>query len=129
MPKQNVSRKGSFAKDEWTTVSEQIIHADVHGLYQDDILKSSVSQGWVQLIGLDTEEPILQVGRQTFAGTFSDSADTSVFFRCEPSSSGSEAEADKVFSHAPPRLSASYQCKTKKKLSFKRVFLQPKNLQ
>ena len=74
------------------------------------------------LTGLETQEPILQIGRQVFAGTYSDSADTSVFFRC---TAAEESTEDEVFSRVLSGLSAKLEWKTKKKLTFKRVFLKP----
>ena len=55
------------------------------------------------------------------------SADTSVFFHCTDTAQ-EEAEAgeqDEVFSRILSRLSAKLKWKTKKKLTFKRVFLKP----
>lgn len=116
---------------DWTVVDEQVLHLEIHGLYQDDILKSVGRQGSetgdIQLTGLETQEPILQIGRQVFAGTYCDSADSSVFFRC---TSGQDREVeDEVFSPAATRLSAKLECITKKKLSFKRVFLKHRGRQ
>jgi len=146
------------AENNWTTVDEQLVHVDIHGLYRDDVLKSfpapkifrqtatvdgttteadnniitgediaDADLSLFQLTGLETQEPILQIGRQVFAGTYSDSADTSVFFHCTDTAQ-EEAEAgeqDEVFSRILSRLSAKLKWKTKKKLTFKRVFLKP----
>ena len=119
---------------DWVTVDEQFVHVEINGLYRDDVLKSCSSntgngsseacddQNLFQLTGLETSEPILQIGRQVFAGVYSDSADTSVFFRCSESENTAE---DEVFSQIFSRLSAKLEWKTKKKLTFKRVFLKP----
>ena len=118
------------SEDGWTVVKEQLVHVDIAGLYQDNVLKgcatASEDSGDLkfQLTGLETKEPILQIGRQVFAGSYSDSAETSVFFGCTAAVSNPNEE-DEVFSRAKPRLSAKFECKTKKRLSFKRVFLQP----
>ena len=124
--------KEAAAEKDWTTVDEQFVHVDIHGLYRDDVLKSFNTIGETgdvtgdlslfQLTGLETQEPILQIGRQVFAGTYSDSADTSVFFRC---TAAEEPVEDEVFSRVLSRLSAKLEWKTKKKLTFKRVFLKP----
>jgi len=126
---------------EWVPIQEQLIHADVEGLYRDDVLKSSCLAGTTQtgenssvfqLTGLETQEPMLQIGRQVFAGTYCDSTDTFVYFRCEPSRTSRESSIlagepleDEIFSQPQPRLSAKLDCKTRKKLTFKRVFLEP----
>lgn len=136
----NADRKSNIsseAEDHWVPVEEQLIHVEVHGLYRDDVLKSKTSLGRnntgedssvFQLTGLESREPMLQIGRQIFAGTYSDSADTSLFFRC---TANSESEIpkpeDEVFAKIPPRLSSQFLCKTKKFLTFKRVFLHPVN--
>ena len=91
------------AENNWTTVDEQLVHVDIHGLYRDDVLKSfpapkifrqtatvdgttteadnniitgediaDADLSLFQLTGLETQEPILQIGRQVFAGTYSD---------------------------------------------------------
>lgn len=122
-------------EEDWITVDEQFVHVDINGLYRDDVLKfctSTTTEGEAgdtgeersqfQLTGLETQEPILQIGRQVFAGTYSDSADTSVFFRC---TAAEESTEDEVFSRVLSGLSAKLEWKTKKKLTFKRVFLKP----
>jgi len=120
--------------EDWIVVDEEFVHVEVNGLYRDDVLKSCTASTAVdeagvtsdpslfQLTGLETTEPILQIGRQVFAGTYSDSADTSVFFRCTATEDSAE---DEVFSRVLSRLSAKLEWKTKKKLTFKRVFLKP----
>ena len=124
-------------EEEWTVINEQVVHVDIHGLYQDDILRHITKSGEesvaFQLTGLKSDAPILQIGKQEFAGTYSDSPDTSVFFRCSSSSSSnssrSPGEEDQVFcqSVAASRLSAELDCTTKKRLTFQRVFLKPKS--
>ena len=122
-------------EEDWITVDEQFVHVDINGLYRDDVLEfctSTTTEGEAgdtgeersqfQLTGLETQEPILQIGRQVFAGTYSDSADTSVFFRC---TAAEESTEDEVFSRVLSGLSAKLEWKTKKKLTFKRVFLKP----
>ena len=125
-------------EEDWIVVDEEFVHVEVNGLYRDDVLKScttasaaAVDEAGVpsdpslfQLTGLETTEPILQIGRQVFAGTYSDSADTSVFFRC--TATEEDSAEDEVFSRfVLSRLSAKLEWKTKKKLTFKRVFLKP----
>lgn len=120
------------APEEWITTNEQVVHIDIHGLYQDDILKTiSKKPGEeesvaFQLTGLNSDQPILQIGKQEFAGTYSDSPDTSVFFRCSTKPSSPTVE-DQVFCQSVPRLSAKLECTTKKRLTFQRVFLQAKS--
>jgi len=128
--------KAEEEDDDWITIDEQFVHVEINGLYRDDVLKSCTTdevaetcpgtgeeRSQFQLTGLETQEPILQIGRQVFAGSYSDSADTSVFFRC--TAAEETAEADEVFSRVLSGLSAKLEWKTKKKLTFKRVFLKP----
>ena len=118
--------------EEWVTVEEQLVHIETSGL----LLKSNDQQRnsdvigtkEIHLVGLDTTEPILQIGRQIFAGTYVDAAETSVFFRCRDTAEAdhSNAAVDSAFPREIPRLTAQLECKTNKKLRFKRIFLKAK---
>ena len=119
---------------QWEVVQEQFIHAKLSGLYQDDLFRatepseqqqSDFCNLTIQIVGLDSDEPILQIGKEIFAGSYQDSGETSVFFRCEPRPLDQIRE-DPVFSRDLPAIKSNYECKTSKVLCFKRVFLTPK---
>jgi hypothetical protein len=111
-------------EEEWTVVGEQLVHVELSGVYQDDLFtkNSQAFEGVIsQWTGLESAEPIVQIGEQVFAGTFEDDVGTSVFFRCEETSSSSSQ--DPVFERETPNLKAKFECKTDKKLLLRRVFL------
>ena len=121
-------------EDSWEVVQEQYIHAKLSGLYQDDLFRatepseqqqSDFCNLTIQIVGLDSDEPILQIGKEIFAGSYQDCGETSVFFRCEPRPLDQIRE-DPVFSRDLPAIKSNYECKTSKVLCFKRVFLTPK---
>lgn len=109
-------------------MEEQLVHIETSGL----LLKSNDQQNSnligtkdIHLVGLDTSEPILQIGRQIFAGYYVDAAETSVFFRCRETAEADHS-VDPAFPRDIPRLTAQLECKTNKKLRFKRIFLKAK---
>ena len=129
-------------------VQEEYIHAKLSGFYQDELFRTTTNisepseqqqqpkqsdfynlSNNIQLVGLDTDEPILQIGKEVFAGNFEDSAETSVFFRCRqttPRSTVDQIREDPVFSRDLPNVQSTFECKTSKILRFKRVFLTAK---
>ena len=118
----------TMSENEWVTVEEQLVHIETSGL----LLKSNSvdpvnieGEEVIHLVGLETAEPVLQIGRQIFAGTYVDAPETSVFFRCTPSSHP-DNPVDPAFPRPTPKISAKLECKTNKKLNFKRIFLKPK---
>ena len=121
----------SVNEEEWVTVEEQLVHIETSGLLlksNDQNTDTVIGAKEIHLVGLDTTEPILQIGRQIFAGTYVDAAETSVFFRCRSESTEADhpAAVDPAFPRELPRLTAQLECKTNKKLRFKRIFLKAK---
>ena len=136
---QTVSRshqETSEDEDHWEVIQEQFIHAKLSGLYKDELFREASSDNktsdytalTIQIAGLDSDEPILQIGNEIFAGTFEDSPETSVFFRCTEANPHLDQtkEQDPVFSRDLPTTKSTFECKTSKVLRFKRVFLSPK---
>ena len=138
----------SEEENHWEVVQEEYIHAKLSGFYQDELFRTTTNisepseqqqqpkqsdfynlSNNIQLVGLDTDEPILQIGKEVFAGNFEDSAETSVFFRCRqttPRSTVDQIREDPVFSRDLPNVQSTFECKTSKILLFKRVFLTAK---
>ena len=138
----------SEEENHWEVVQEEYIHAKLSGFYQDELFRTTTNisepseqqqqpkqsdfynlSNNIQLVGLDTDEPILQIGKEVFAGNFEDSAETSVFFRCRqttPRSTVDQIREDPVFSRDLPNVQSTFECKTSKILRFKRVFLTAK---
>jgi hypothetical protein len=138
----------SEEENHWEVVQEEYIHAKLSGFYQDELFRTTTNisepseqqqqpkqsdfynlSNNIQLVGLDTDEPILQIGKEVFAGKFEDSAETSVFFRCRqttPRSTVDQIREDPVFSRDLPNVQSTFECKTSKILRFKRVFLTAK---
>ena len=133
----------SEEQNHWEVVQEEYIHAKLSGFYQDELFRTTnISEpseqqpkqsdfynlsNNIQLVGLDTDEPILQIGKEVFAGSFEDSAETSVFFRCrQPPRPVDQIREDPVFSRDLPNVQSTFECKTSKILRFKRVFLTAK---
>lgn len=114
------------SEEEWITLDEQIVHVELTGLYQDDILSKFADGKGVQFSGLETSEPVLQIGHQVFAGNYVDAVGTSVFIRCREGGF-QPLNYDPVFQRELPKTTCSFECMTNKKLLFKRVFLKPKN--
>ena len=115
-----------MSENEWVTVEEQLVHIETSGLLLKSKEPVNIESEVIHLVGLETAEPILQIGRQIFAGTYVDAPETSVFFRCSESTNPDSDPVDPAFPRNIPRLSAKLECQTNKKLNFKRIFLKPK---
>ena len=111
--------------DDWEVVEEQLVHVELSGgIFQDD-LKSDPGIA-TKFVGLDTEQPVVQLGNQVFAGRFEDTIGTSVFFKREPVTAEEAARRDPVFDREA-ETKVEYVCKTSKKLVLKRIFLNAKS--
>ena len=111
---------------------QELVHVEINGIFQD--LQTEDGQDLSDIskfIGLDTEQPIVQIGNQVFAGTFEDTIGTSLFFTLDDKDKDeavlpAAAEGkERVFDNAPTKR-VEYVCKADKKLILKRVFLTPK---
>ncbi|KAK1794653.1 hypothetical protein P4O66_001369 [Electrophorus voltai] len=92
-------------EDEWEE-EEQLVVAELSGMIDSDVL--SKCQGTCKIVGVDSEQPMMQVGRYVFAGEYEDAVGTCVIF--EEDNGGSS-----------PVL--RYKCHTMKKLMLQRTFL------
>ncbi|XP_043117217.1 general transcription factor 3C polypeptide 6 [Puntigrus tetrazona] len=93
------------AEDEWEE-EEQLVVAELSGMVSSDLISSR--QGACKIVDIDSEQPMMQVGRYLFAGEYEDAVGTCVIF--EEDGAGSN-----------PAL--RYKCHTMKKLMLQRTFL------
>ena len=80
-----------------------------------------------KFVGLDGEQPIVQIGNQVFAGTWEHTLGTSLFFTLEDTVAEAASTLDRVFENSPADKATAFACKADKKLVLKRVFLTPKS--
>ena len=108
---------------EWETdeEGEQLLQVELSGIFQDDLTKNPNRAA--KFIGLDTRQPIVQLGDQVFAGKYKETVGMSVFFKVNEYSG--EIVDDPVFSKRPNE-SLEYHSQTGRKLTLKRVFLNEK---
>ena len=116
-----VSENRDASESEWETDEEELVHVELSGIFQDDILRKP--EVITKCVGLDSQEPIVQLGNQVFAGKYTEVVGTSVFFQVEDVTE--EDEVDPVFGK-PSDQKLNYLCKSGKKLVLKRVFLNKK---
>lgn len=107
---------------EWETDEEeeeqQLLQVELSGFFQDELGKNPNLEA--KFIGLDTTQPIVQLGGQVFAGKYTETVGTSAFFKA--TGYDDEVVDDPVFSRKPAQ-SLEYLCQTGRKLALKRVFL------
>lgn len=92
-------------EDEWVE-EEQVVVAELSGMLNPGVL--SEPGGVCKIVGMDTEQPILQLGRYVFSGEFEDTLGTCVIFH------------EQLEDQNP---SLRYKCHTTKKLVLQRTFL------
>nr|XP_055066495.1 general transcription factor 3C polypeptide 6 [Misgurnus anguillicaudatus] len=95
-------------EDEWEE-EEQLVVAELSGMINSDLLSSR--QGACKIVDIDSEQPMLQVGRYLFAGEYEDAIGTCVIFE----------EGHRDGANSNPTL--KYKCHTMKKLMLQRTFL------
>ncbi|XP_078454823.1 general transcription factor 3C polypeptide 6-like isoform X2 [Lampetra planeri] len=95
----------------WRSV-EQYVVVELSGIIDSDFLAKCNNS--FKILGVDTDEPIMQVGGCVFAGRYEDALGTCVLFK-ENSTSGP--------GDASEGTALSYQCHTAKKLLMHRTFL------
>ncbi|XP_026782305.1 general transcription factor 3C polypeptide 6 [Pangasianodon hypophthalmus] len=97
-------------EDEWEE-EEQLVVAELSGVIDSDVLCKR--GGVCKMVGMSSEQPMLQVGRYVFAGEYEDALGTCVIFE--------EQANDRPKSSSSPVL--RYKCHTMKKLMLQRTFL------
>ncbi|XP_060777978.1 general transcription factor 3C polypeptide 6 [Neoarius graeffei] len=97
-------------EDEWEE-EEQLVVAELSGVLDSDVLCQR--GGVCKMVGMSSEQPMLQVGRYVFAGEYEDALGTCVIFE--------EQTKDQTKPESSPVL--KYRCHTMKKLMLQRTFL------
>ncbi len=92
-------------ENEWEE-EEQLVVAELSGMINSDLISSR--QGACKIVDIDSEQPMMQVGRYLFAGEYEDAIGTCVIF--EEDGAGSTS-------------ALKYKCHTMKKLMLQRTFL------
>ncbi|XP_051889569.1 general transcription factor 3C polypeptide 6 [Pristis pectinata] len=93
---------------------EQLVVVELSGIIDPDFLLKCRNE--CKIVGIDTEQPIMQVDRCVFAGEYEDVLGTCVIFE-ETSEPDPEVEEKQLL---------KYKCHTAKKLLMKRTFLSEK---
>ncbi|XP_043944561.1 general transcription factor 3C polypeptide 6 [Protopterus annectens] len=99
--------------DEWEE-EEQFVLVELSGVIDPDFLTRSDNK--CKILGIDTDQPVIQVDRHVFAGQYEDALGTCVIFE-EQFNQDSEAEE---------KIQLKYKCHTAKKLKMTRTFLSEK---
>lgn len=97
-------------EDEWEE-EEQLFVAELSGVIDSDVLCKR--GGVCKMVGMSSEQPMVQVGRYVFAGEYEDSLGSCVIFE--------DQTKDRTKSSSSPVL--KYKCHTMKKLMLQRTFL------
>eukprot|EP00058_Branchiostoma_floridae_P027617 XP_002613108.1 hypothetical protein BRAFLDRAFT_89993 [Branchiostoma floridae] len=92
---------------------ESLVLVELTGIIDSDFLRTG--SGQCKFVGIDSEQPVLQMDRYIFAGEYEDTVGTCVMFEEE---SLDEEEGD---------TQLAYMCHTAKKLNMTRSFLTSKN--
>lgn len=136
------------SEEEWVVDKEELLHVEINGIFQDilpTLESNSVPRDKtneiVRFVGLDSSEPIAQIGGLTdgveeataatfFSGHYENTIGTSTFFALQESDLETNGiNDDSVFgeiSEASAAKRVRYTCKADKKLVLKRVFLNQK---
>ncbi|XP_043569899.1 general transcription factor 3C polypeptide 6 isoform X1 [Chiloscyllium plagiosum] len=109
MPSQ-VPEDGEWEEEE----EEQLVVVELSGIIDPDFLLKCRNE--CKIVGIDTEQPIMQVDRCVFAGEYEDVLGTCVIFE----------EAFEPDPESEDKPSLKYKCHTAKKLLMKRTFLSEK---
>lgn len=98
-----------MTEEEWEE-EEHLVVVKLQGVIDNEFLYSCESSN-CRLLGIDTDEPVLQIGNYTFLGEFKESLGTHVLFEELESNDSSESKELK------------YRYKTTKTLEMTRAFL------
>ncbi|XP_041112175.1 general transcription factor 3C polypeptide 6-like [Polyodon spathula] len=93
---------------------DQLVVFELSGIIDADYLTKCADK--CKIVGIDTEQPVMQVGRYVFAGKYENALGTCVIFE--------ENAEHNLESKVKPQL--KYKCHTVKKLMMKRTFLSEK---
>ncbi|KAG9335461.1 hypothetical protein JZ751_004590 [Albula glossodonta] len=119
-------------EDEWEE-EEQLVVVELSGMINSDFLTKC--QGKMKIVGIDTEQPMMQVGTYVFAGEYEDVLGTCVMFEETPGCGECSRPVTLKAAGATPTLLSGgaesspqlrYKCHTGKKLRMQRTFLTEK---
>ena len=112
------------AKTKQSNEEEDVVYLQFSGLMDAQQFKDGCPP--VKLLGINEEEPILQIGTNSFfKGKYDNLIGTAVFFEEKKPTNKSKSESD--FSSETSEVKRlSYLTKTNKTLNFKRIFLEAK---
>ncbi|KAL6255916.1 hypothetical protein P5V15_013156 [Pogonomyrmex californicus] len=96
---------------------EMLVYVEFEGLAGNDAFNNENLQ--LDMIGLDTEHPVMQINGRFYEGTYEDAMGTYMFFEKDDNPKVDDVVFDKV-----PSL--KYFAKTRKLLKMQRVFTKPK---
>ncbi|XP_012684623.1 general transcription factor 3C polypeptide 6 [Clupea harengus] len=97
-------------EDEWEE-EEQLVVAELSGIINSEFLTKC--RGKCKIVDVDSDQPMMQVGRYVFAGQYEDALSTCVILEEQP-----QGDAENTSS-----LELKYKCHTMKKLMMQRTFL------
>lgn len=103
--------------EEWEE-QELLVYLDFNSKIDDDIIDMEKE---FKIIGLDSDNPILQVSNQVYSGEWKDSLGTQVILEEDKN----PPRSDPLFSEVPQTY-LKYMCKTDKVLSMSRIFVSSK---
>ena len=98
------------SEDEWEDVAEQLVLIEISGVIDSEFL-FKCNPSHCRLLGVETDEPVLQIGSYTFVGRYNNAFGTHVVFE--------ETEVDGA-------KKLRYLCNTIKTLEMSRAFLKKK---
>uniref|UniRef100_W5NET2 General transcription factor 3C polypeptide 6 n=1 Tax=Lepisosteus oculatus TaxID=7918 RepID=W5NET2_LEPOC len=114
---------GDWEEEEVVTIvvqtkrQDQLVVVELSGVINSDFLTKC--KGNCKIVGIDSEQPIIQVGRYVFAGKYEDALGSCVIFEEKNGQDFIDTESEEK-----PQL--KYKCHTAKKLMMQRTFLSEK---
>lgn len=96
---------------------EILVYMDFNSKVEDDLFSTDKE---FKIIGIDSDEPVLQLGNQVFQGEWKNTLGTHVMFE-----EGDCIRSDPLFSE-PPEKQMYYASKTDKILHMSRIFVNSK---
>jgi len=103
--------------DELEDEDEMLVYVEFEGLTGSDMFSHEDLQ--LDMIGIDTEHPIMEINGRFYEGTYEDAMGTYMFFEKDDN----PKVDDEVFDKVP---SLKYFAKTRKLLKMQRVFTKPR---
>ncbi|CAH2275380.1 Hypothetical predicted protein [Pelobates cultripes] len=114
---------GSNATDDEYEEEEQLVLVELTGIIDSDILEKCGNK--CKILGINTENPFLQLDKYVFAGEYEDTLGTCVIFE-EVLEQGKACYKKDKGDGENPKPQLKYKCHTAKKLNMTRTFLTEK---